>query len=249
VTDNAREAFAQKLRTTWRTTGDAKDVIPREAFGKLVKDAFSKVSVAAPVTRARVIGELDVSAGEGTLMLQFHVSLSTLSFPIETTLAATAKAEGRAGEARLLKKGVADLATAARELMGMVDADTTLLVRQLDSSEPDVQMTALRLLAHRKPPGAAKALCHLLSDPREAVAEAAAETIIDLGDASVASDVIASIDPRSLRSEVRAIEILGHIGGSEARAYLEMTALGHEVSEVRILSKTLLHSMKKTPPR
>jgi hypothetical protein len=48
---------------------------------------------------------------------------------------------------------------------------------------------------------------------------------------------------RDLRSEVRAIEAMGHLGGAEAEAYLEMTAVGHEVPEVRILSKRLLQKI------
>ena len=50
---------------------------------------------------------------------------------------------------------------------------------------------------------------------------------------------------RDLRSEVRAIEAMGRIGGEEAEAYLEMTAVGHEVPEVQALSKDLLKKMKR----
>ena len=77
------------------------------------------------------------------------------------------------------------------------------------------------------------------------VAEAAAVALGDMGDESAVPVLIQSMDPRSLRSEVRAIEAMARIGGKEARAYLEMTAEGHENSEVRELSEGALQRMRK----
>jgi hypothetical protein len=49
------------------------------------------------------------------------------------------------------------------------------------------------------------------------------------------------------RSEVRAVEALGRIGGEEAEAYLEMVAGGHQVEEVRRIARDALQRRRKNP--
>jgi hypothetical protein len=72
----------------------------------------------------------------------------------------------------------------------------------------------------------------------------AAEALSTIGDPKAVPYIIESIRRGDLRSEVRAIETMARIGGAEARAYVEMTALGHELPEVRRISKDALDRMK-----
>ena len=108
---------------------------------------------------------------------------------------------------------------------------------------PDEQLFALRLLGLRKAREAVPAIGRLLEDPRIQVVEAAAEVLAEIGDERAVPFLVQGMRRRDLRSEVRAIEAMGSIGGKEAEAYLEMTAVGHEVPEVRALSKNLLKQM------
>jgi HEAT repeat protein len=98
-------------------------------------------------------------------------------------------------------------------------------------------------LGQRKVRAAVPAIGDLLDDPREQVVEAAAEALAEIGDEKAVPFLVKGMRRWDLRSEVRAIEAMGHIGGEEAEAYLEMTAIGHEVPEVRILSKSLLQKL------
>jgi hypothetical protein len=36
---------------------------------------------------------------------------------------------------------------------------------------------------------------------------------------------------------------LGNVGGEEAKAYLEMVSLGHEIPEVRLIAKQMLNKL------
>ena len=47
----------------------------------------------------------------------------------------------------------------------------------------------------------------------------------------------------------RAIEAMAQIGGSEAQAYIEMVALGHEVPEVRRLAQEKLEELARLKKR
>ena len=84
----------------------------------------------------------------------------------------------------------------------------------------------------------------LLSDPRPEVAEVAAQSLAEIGDERAVPVLIKSIERGDLRSQVRAIEAMAVIGGEEAEAYLEMTAKGHEIEEVRTLSFAALKKIR-----
>jgi HEAT repeat protein len=102
---------------------------------------------------------------------------------------------------------------------------------------------ALSLLGAAKTRVAIPAIGLVLKDPRERVAESAADALVAIGDESAVPILIGAIRRNDVRSEVRAIEAISRIGGKEARAYLEMTAFGHENSEVRALSQNALARM------
>jgi HEAT repeat protein len=145
----------------------------------------------------------------------------------------------------LMNKGVEELETTFRSLFRVYGGTATIWRRSLDSAEPDEQILAVRLLARDHVAAAVESIGKLLDDPREQVAEAAAAALGDMGEESAVPVLIRSMNPRVLRSEVRAIESMARIGGKEASAYLEMTAEGHENPEVRELSKDALARMRK----
>jgi hypothetical protein len=188
-------------------------------------------------------GGLDIVDGKGTLILEAHVNVTGVPGPIKTGIAALSIVENAATARTFVEKGVGDLRTALTGLLALVNADQDQLIRALDSAEPDEQVLACTLLGQKKVHPAVPAIGKLLDDPREQVTEAAAEALAQIGDENAVPFLIKGMRRRNLRSEVRAIEAMGRIGGQEAEAYLEMTAIGHEVPEVRILSKNLLQKL------
>ena len=155
--------------------------------------------------------------------------------------------EGAAGE--LMGKAVEELGRSLSSQFALWGGSVEARRRALQSPEPDEQILAMRLLARDKVTSAMEAISQLLSDPREQVAEAAADALAEMGDERAVPLLIRAIDHKDLRSEVRAIEAMARIGGSEAAAYLEMTAQGHELSEVRELSGAALERLLKRSSR
>jgi hypothetical protein len=194
-------------------------------------------------------GGLDIVDGNGTLILEAHMNVPGVPGPIKTGIAALSSVKNGVTARAFVEKGVGDLRDAFKGLLVLVNADQDQLIRALDSAEPDEQVLACTLLGNRKVLTAVPAIGNLLDDPREQVIEAAAEALAQIGDEKAVPFLINGMRRRNLRSEVRAIEAMGRIGGREAEAYLEMTAMGHEVPEVRILSKSLLQKLSNRKMR
>ncbi|MDJ0765026.1 MAG: HEAT repeat domain-containing protein [Myxococcota bacterium] len=243
--DRSKPATQIELGTVqWTGMDSQSSILSTEAFKSLAKEALADIS--APGNRAtevKIAGHLETDEGNGALTLEAYADVAQLKIPVKAAVVATGSADSPSSVKDLVKKGLADLSRAVSNLLKLVDAPPDALVRALDSAEPDEQIFALHLIGQRRIPGAIKAIGRRLDDPRAPVAEAAAETLGLLGDASAVPLLIASIKRHNLRSEVRAIEAMGRIGGKEARAYLEMTATGHEIEEVRRLSEHLLKQL------
>jgi len=230
----------------WRMKSDSAVEITRDAFERAAMNGLRTVVVQRlGVERAVLNGELEIQDGSGVLVLDARIQTNILNFPIETTLMATSAVNSRGEADNLVDKGVLDLASALKELVRVAEAGKKAWAQGLHSSEMDVQLLSVRLLGRAKEKSAVVSLAALLSDPRERVAEAAAEALVEIGDSRAVSSIIKSIKRWDLRSEVRAIETIGRIGGEEAEAYLEMTAVGHEIEEVRRLSGDLLKALRK----
>ncbi len=225
----------------WNERGRDTEALSEDAFRSMAERAF--ISLANPSKQALEIaltGEMETVEGNGALVLSIRFQLAELSAPFKTGIAATGKTEKK-GEARaIVEKGLLDLAHALKSLLELPGANPVRLKNALTSPEPDEQILALKLLGRRRVQEAIPAIAKLLTDPREQVAEAAADALARIGDERAVPFLIGAIQRSSLRSEVRAIEAMGRIGGKEAEAYLEMTAVGHEIEEVRTLSSVLL---------
>ncbi|MDD5307115.1 MAG: HEAT repeat domain-containing protein [Deltaproteobacteria bacterium] len=191
-----------------------------------------------------VDGNLEVEKGEGRIVLAVRLKAPGLGFPVRADVAASGPAGDDGARALLIEKGMADAGKAMTELARLLAAREAELTKALQSPEPDVQILALRLLVRVKARGAIEPVAALIGDPRAPVAEAAADALAGIGDERAVPLLIRSIRRGDLRSEVRAIEAMGRIGGTEAEAYLEMTAQGHEVPEVRAVSRGMLEKLR-----
>lgn len=232
-------------RMTWWMKSDVDFDISRDDVAKRLKNVFSKIDhTRLSIRKSRLMGEFAIAEKQGVLSLECRYSVNGIPFPVIAHIAATGPTPDLSGAEAMLQKGLEDVAQAADEMLHVVESEPALLTNYLTAAESDIQILAAKLIGLHKSKSAALALCALLKDPREEVAEAAAEALIAIDDPSSIQCVVNNISKKSLRSEVRAIEIMGNVGGAEAVAYLEMTSLGHELEEVRRLSKTLLKSLK-----
>jgi len=234
---------------SWRALGPVGEQIAKD---ELVESARRALAGVPPVgdqpaqRKIRLEGTFDTTAGEGVLMLEARFAKSAAGVSIGTTLVATGRSDTVEEARALVGKGLDDLASALGALVRLARGTPKQWIQSLDTAEPDEQMLAIELVSHNRVREAVPALGELLADPREAVADAAADALVRVGDPRAVGLLIGSIRRGDLRSEVRAIEAMGSLGGPEARAYLEMTAGGHEVEEVRRLSQRALDGMPQT---
>lgn len=189
-------------------------------------------------------GLFDQDDGEALMILTAKVRNDKGPVNIEVKVVATASLSAGYDAAALMKSGFEDLNRALGSMFRIYGGGKDVWLRSLDSAEPDEQILAARMIAANNVKDGVAALARLLTDPREAVAEEAAVSLSLLRDERAVPLIIESIKRGDLRSEVRAIETMAAIGGEEARAYLEMTSLGHEVPEVRKVSADALKRMK-----
>jgi hypothetical protein len=212
-----------------------------EMIARLPKIAVAP-SPSGPPT-VDVTGIWENTGGEVVLSLEGKVRSSTLRVPVGTHVVASGRAGDRDGEIAIVSRGLGDLGRALGALFSLYGGDEAAWIRSLDAAEADEQVLALGLLGDARSRAAIPAIGRALKDPRERVAEAAADALVAIGDESAVPVLIGAIGRDDLRSEVRAIEAISKIGGKEARAYLEMTAAGHEIPEVRTLSQSALERM------
>jgi hypothetical protein len=222
-----------------------------EMVARLPKLAMSPPPERPP--RVDVTGMWEANGEEIALSLEAKVRSSGLVVPLGASVAATGRAKDGAQALAIVSRGLTDLGNALGSLFALYGADEAAWIRAIDAAEPDEQVLALSLLGRAKSRTAIPAMGKALRDPRERVAEAAADALMAVGDESAVPLLIGAIQRNDVRSEVRAIEAISKIGGQDARAYLEMTALGHENPEVRALSQDALSRMPakgaKTNPK
>ncbi len=190
--------------------------------------------------------QFDNSTDKSGALLEVSADFQELEDPIATGVASTSLDISASAAMEMVRKTSAEGAEAMKKLLSLVDAKDARLAHALSSPEPDEQIAALNLLGHRRLRKYVVEVARLLKDPRARVADEAAQTLVEIGDPKAVPLLIASIERENLRSEVRAVEAMGKLGGQEAAAYLEMTAVGHEVPEVRSLSEVLLRRIRSS---
>jgi hypothetical protein len=234
----------------WTMESDGDEAISEAAFDQAIKAAFRKVTLhRLEARRTSLTGEMAVSESRGALALEVRIDTAEIPFPLTMTLAADADINGAQRLDALMRRGLADLASATQEMVRVAEGGEREWTSALSSAEPDIQILGARLLGVNRVKKAIAPVAALLTDPRDAVAEAAADALKRIGDKKAVPLLIRSIRRGDIRSEVRVIEAIGNIGGAEAEAYLEMTAIGHELAEVRRISKELLAGLRKEKKR
>ncbi len=240
-------------RTDLSVTGGLDAGVDSAGFRRAVHEAIGdSLAMPAPYGTGRlsVVGLLEPAAGgagQGEIVVEARLRADGLEAPVTAAVAAEGSASNPSEARELVEKTLRDLSRAVREMLALLGGGTRDRIRGLDSPEPDLQILAARLLADERAKEAVPALGEMAADPRPHVAEAAAEALARIGEESAVPLLIGSIRRGDLRSEVRAVEALGRIGGEEAEAYLEMVAGGHQVEEVRRIARDALQRRRKNP--
>ena len=178
-------------------------------FEQSARKAFQNVKASEIAVKSSLLqGAMQKDEDKTELLVSIEIRLKGISAPLETSLIASAGASRP--PAFLADKALSDLAAAVSDLLHLVHAAPKQLTHALSSSEPDMQIFAAALIAERHidTAPAQKELCHMLSDPREKAAEAAADALKKIGTPQTVPQIIQSIKRGNLRSEVRVLEII-----------------------------------------
>ena len=165
--------------------------------------------------------------------------------------------EAGVGTARLGAPGVASAWRAALDAAA-ADAATGLsvalaeeaktvhkLTADLSSPNPRVREQAIRVLGDRRSVEAVPALIERLRDPDPHLSERAAGALSQIRDVRAVGPLIDLARRRADPSQLaRFARIIGDIGGSEARGYLETLASGHPDPRVRASAQEALEDLE-----
>ena len=221
---------------------------PEKEFQSLARAALQAATPAdVSLCSAALQGILTDNGEDVVLSMNVRLDPAEPALSLRTALRAVTAASASSDE--LVARGLVDLKQAVSDLLHLVHAPPERLTEALAAAEPDIQIAATSVIGARRIREAVGPLCKMLGDPRDEAAEAAADALKKIAEPSDVSRIIASIERKNLRSEVRAVEIIGRLGGAEAEAYLEMTAVGHPIEEVRNLSVSLLKTLREQPAR
>lgn len=100
-------------------------------------------------------------------------------------------------------------------------------------SRPDRVLYAARLSGVRRDPHAVRLLCRMLGHTRPDLRDAALGSLGELGDPVAVRPIIRSVPENDPIALARVLDIIGRLGGTEAEAFLELIAAGHENAEIR----------------
>ncbi len=225
---------------SWGGNADVEGMLAEDELRSVFEKALR--SLKAPAEDAMLNADVqgDSDGNETGIFVKAWIRSEDITVPITTSLVVTGPGSDSENLKKLSARSADELVGALEGLFRIYRSDSEIWIRSLESAEPDEQVLAMRLLAEKKVVSAVPGVAELLGDPREVVAEEAADSLVKIGDESAVPLLIESIRRGDLRSEVRAIEAMGRIGGSEATAYLEMVSQGHEMPEVRRMSSDAL---------
>jgi hypothetical protein len=216
----------------------AKSISLNEPGGKSVKNARLKVSASLAI---------DEFSGQLHAIVLSKIT-RTGSIPIEADIDAVTAVQTDGGPVdetvytAHLKKAVHDAVSALDEQARLLGSGNETLVDALGSEEAAVRVAAARTLGERRAREAVEPLCDVLRRDQPQVAQAVLGSLVMIDDQRAVPCMIewAGSDDRRL---VYVMEPLASIGGTEARAFLEMIASGHDEPGIRQVAENSLRRM------
>jgi hypothetical protein len=205
--------------------------------------------------RYRLRVELEIGAAEdprakhGNLRALVTARLSplgdapgALSFE-QTALAEREYTVGAPGEPAWqahAERAIGDCVAGVGARVKLAAGDAKALVAAIDGSDDDLRDEAIRLAAERRDAAAVPALIRRLKGNDRAVRDHALGALATIGDARAVRPLTEVAKFQDVGDLPKVLDALATIGGSEARAYIEFVASGHESQEMRDLAKQAL---------
>jgi hypothetical protein len=141
---------------------------------------------------------------------------------------------------RLAERTVADLLQAYVARQKLWDGGEQQIAAALASTENDLRVEAMRIVAARSLRGEIPAVLRLLSDDDENVRDAALGTLVALRERSAVKVLAKSRPMRDTREMRKILDAIAMLGGREAQDYLSFVAETHDDEEIRAMAKAAL---------
>lgn len=190
-----------------------------------------------PVTVALVSGRAAVLGDSEAIVLQ--------SSAITSMSGKARAAQDKAIQLnQTLKDVIGDISYQA-ELVVAPEAD---LVAALSATREDRLLSALEIVAMRRPKSALPQLTRLLKHQKERVVDRAIGALVAIGDRKAVKPLTQLAKFSDTRRLAKLIDGVGSLGGKQAVDYLSFIAVGHEDADIRNLSREALQRMKRKSP-
>jgi hypothetical protein len=164
-------------------------------------------------------------------------------------------AEGaKAAFQRLVERTADDLLQLYVARQRLWAGDATAIAAALASSDNDLRVEAIRVVADRQMRAQVPNLVKLLDDKEEFVRDAALGALVTLRERSAVKVLAKSRHMRDGREMRKVLDAIATLGGREAQEYLAFVAETHDDEEIRAMAKAALdrltrRSVKKQPTR
>ncbi len=230
---------------------------------KILEDAevFASPEANRPTARVNLEVEL-VSAAEFSepelgakvrLRVAVHPSVTPARFAEDVAAMGQAPlAQGEMDEARvvfqhLAEHTIADLLYAYLARQKLWDDGEQQIAVALGSTDNDLRVEAMRIVAARNLRGEIPTVLRLLSDDDEDVRDAALGTLVALRERSAVKALAKSRPMRDTREMLKILDAIATLGGREAQDYLSFVAETHDDEEIRAMAKAALERLSRHP--
>ena len=153
--------------------------------------------------------------------------------------------QARVAFQRLLERTSEDVVKAYVARQKLWQATLAEIFSALDSTDNDLRIEALRIVAARKVPGQTDKLLRLLADEDENVRDAALGAVVTLRERRAVKVLTESRSMRDTREMKKILSALAVLGGAEARDYLSFVAQNHDDDDVRAMAKQALDALDR----
>jgi hypothetical protein len=153
----------------------------------------------------------------------------------------------QAAAQRLAERTIEDLLQiyVARQKLWL--GDSHAVAAALASSDNDLRVEAVRLVAARQLREQVPRLIQLLDDDEEGVRDAALGALVTLRERSAVKVIAKSRPMRDAREMRKVLDAIATLGGREAQDYLAFVAETHDDEEIRDMAEAALERLTRKP--
>ena len=205
------------------------------AHVSLEAEVFSVAGTQLPEIGAKV--RLRIAIRPSAVLARFSEDVEALG---QAPLAKGDVAEARAAFQRLAERTVEDLLRAYVTRQMLWEGNVREIATALQSTDNELRVEALRIVAARNLREVSSAVLRLLSDEDENVRDAALGTLVALGERGAVKVLAESRQMRDAREMRKILDAIATLGGREAQEYLSFVAETHDDEEIRGMAKEAL---------